>query len=183
MLVGLSLQKRNFKKMISTINHPKFSLKEVSLLLFCIILCFDLTAQHIHQENTKSIAQESLHRSDANNMEGKKTIIPQLLFSGLLFQNQEKKQTWYIPALFELFPPNTVEGFVSNLQVSFTQHLKNGKFFNLKPGLRYGFGNKRLQAQLAAQFYYNPSYKASVQLSGGRFVEQFNKEKYPKCTQ
>jgi hypothetical protein len=69
-----------------------------------------------------------------------------------------------------------VEGFVINPHISFTNHLTNGKFINLKPSLRYGFGNNRLQAQLSTLFYYAPSQKASIKLSGGRFVEQFNSE-------
>ncbi|OJJ13901.1 hypothetical protein BKI52_45315 [marine bacterium AO1-C] len=140
-------------------------------LWFCFLLIYtNAKAQAPNKENPQPDKQTQLQKSEHK----KRAIIPQILFSGILLQNQTQKQTWYIPSLFELFPPNTVEGFVTNLHLSFTQYLDQGKFYNLKPAIRYGWGNKRLQAQLAVQLYYNPSHKASVQLSGGRFVEQFN---------
>ncbi|HAS43122.1 MAG TPA: hypothetical protein DCS93_21760 [Microscillaceae bacterium] len=126
------------------------------------------------QNNTKSANQTSQPGTGQKSYNSKRSLIPQILFSGVLIQNQKQKQTWYIPSLFELFPANTIEGFATNLHLSFTQYLPGGRFYNLKPAVRYGWGNNRIQAQLAAQFYYKPSHKASVQLSGGRFVEQFN---------
>ena len=141
-----------------------------ALLLFSFAaFCNVLMGQEL--EKTTSMDSQEIEDSFNNNIK-----VRTLLFTGLLFENQEKKQTWYIPSLFELFPSNTVEGFVFNPNVSFTQYLQNGKFYNLKPGLRYGFGEKQLRGQLAAQLYYAPSKKASIQLSGGNFVEEFNPE-------
>jgi len=77
--------------------------------------------------------------------------IPQVLFSGVLLENKEKNQVWYIPNAFELFPANTVEGFVFNPQVKLTQNYEDGRFYTLTPNVRYGFGNERLQAQLKTQ--------------------------------
>ena len=154
--------------------------KLIGLASFGMVLCLKLPAQNVGDEYLQLITADSVPtiqtEEQTKEQNNKNFTMFNLLFSGLLFENQKKKQTWFIPSLFELFPPNTVEGFVSHLQVSFTQHLQDGKFFTLKPGLRYGVGNKRFQAQLAAQFYYAPSRYASIQLSGGRMVEQFNRE-------
>lgn len=157
-------------------NPFKNYIKATYLLLLSIIISFDLMAQDVGVENPKQDEQESLSGLNIKSENNIKTKIPQLLFKGILIQNQEKKQDWYIPSLFELLPPNTVEGFVINPKVSFTQHLEKGRFINLKPSIRYGFGSNRFYAQLSALFYYAPSRKTSVQLSGGRFVEQFSHE-------
>jgi len=157
--------------------HPfNTAFRETFLLLLLITITFGVSAQHVSVENPKQNEQEGFSNL---NSKGKKNIsvkIPSILFKGTLIQNQEKKQDWYIPPFFELLPPNTVEGFVINPNVSFTQHLEKGRFINLKPSIRYGFGDKALKTQLSTQFYYAPARKASIQLSGGRFVEQFNNE-------
>ncbi|GEM_PF-1797450 len=101
-----------------------------------------------------------------------KISVPQILFSGVLLQNEEKKQVWYIPNAFELFPANTVEGFVFNPQVRFTKNFEDGRFYSLTPNVRYGFGNERLQAQLKTQYFYNPKKNGLLELSGGRAIEQ-----------
>ena len=154
-------------------NPIKIYFKKTLLFLLSITISLGLMGQVVNTENPKQDEQESLSDSSKKN---NKIKILSLLFKGSLVQNQEKKQDWYIPSLFELLPPNTVEGIVINPNVSFTQYLEKGKFINLKPSLRYGFGSKQLKAQLSTHFYYAPSQKASIQLSGGRFVEQFNNE-------
>ncbi|MFK7757213.1 MAG: DUF5686 family protein [Flavobacteriales bacterium] len=103
-------------------------------------------------------------------------IVPQILFSGVLFENREKNQVLYVPNVFELFPANTVEGFVFNPQVKFTQNYEDGQFFSLNPNLRYGFGNERFQAQLKTQYFYNPKKNGLLELSGGRAIEQLYDE-------
>ncbi|GAB5551129.1 MAG: hypothetical protein Sapg2KO_07200 [Saprospiraceae bacterium] len=97
-----------------------------------------------------------------------------LLFSGVLFEHKKKRQFLYIPSLFELFLANTVEGFVFNPQLSFTQNAYDGRFYTLKPSLRYGFSNQRIQAKLETKYYYLRRFKAVFQISGGRSIEQIN---------
>jgi len=144
--------------------------------LFFFLLSLEATAQNPGKENKQSNEKAPIQKPDKKLDNDQRPIIPQILFSGVLIQNQQQKQVWYLPSLFELFPPNTVEGFVTNLGLSFTQYLPQGRFYNLKPTIRYGWGNQRIQAQLKTQLYYNPSLKASIQVLGGRFVEQFNQE-------
>lgn len=102
--------------------------------------------------------------------------VPQILFSGVLLEKQGKNQVWYVPNIFELFPANTVEGFVVNPQISFIQNYENGRFYRVTPNLRYGFGNERLQAQLKTQYFYNPKKNGLLELAGGRAIEQLYDE-------
>lgn len=138
------------------------------LLIFLCTLVFGQQSTEAYAIDTSNIeTEQSPIRS------GK---LQRLLFAGLAFQQTDKQRFWYVPSLFELFPANTVEGFVANPQVSFTQHLKDDRLYQLKPRLRYGFGNKRLQADLQAFFYYQPERKAYLQVAGGRTVQSFDKE-------
>jgi len=59
---------------------------------------------------------------------------------------------------------------------AFQVDVDDGKFYQLKPNVRYGFGNKKVQAKLTGQYHYQSAKKALWQFSGGRFVEQINSE-------
>ncbi len=137
-----------------------------------------LFAQPLNTDTTTSPALDSLPPASETTqnqaLPAQKWNIAQLLFSGTLIRNEKKNQTWYIPSLFEFIAPNTVEGMVVNLQTSFTQHLKEGKFYVLRPGLRYGFGNQQLQARLEAQYYYQPSRMALLKGGIGRYASHLN---------
>ncbi|WP_394746910.1 DUF5686 family protein [Spongiimicrobium salis] len=109
-------------------------------------------------------------QNPSEDVETKAIGVPNILFSGVLLQNE--MQAWYFPNAFEWFPANTVEGFVVNPQVKFTQKYQDDRFFSIHPNIRYGFGNKRFQAQLKTQYYYKPKRNAFFSLSGGRAVEQ-----------
>lgn len=161
-------------------NLFKENTKRLPLFLLAIVLSLYLSGQQTEQgpaplsdNDPKSLPTEM---EDAKNGEQNNTKIVNLLFSGVLIQQPTAKRTWYIPNLFDLFPANTVEGFVSNFKVSMTQHLHDDRFLRLTPEIRYGFGNNRLQARMAMEYYYHPARKASLQLSGGRFVEQIHEE-------
>lgn len=139
--------------------------KQVHLVIVCTIFVQALLAQNnaVDKNENKNTNQKNVRIA---------IDVPQILFSGVLFQNNQKRQVWYIPNVFELFPANTVEGFVFNPQVKLTQNFEDGRFYSIAPNLRYGFGNERPQAELKTHFFYNPKRKASLQLSGGRAVEQ-----------
>ncbi len=133
--------------------------------IYVVIACI-FFAQALQAQNG-----EVPQRKKANSIS-----VPQILFSGVLFENQEKNRVWYVPNVFELFPANTVEGFVVNPQVSFTQNYEDGRFVRVAPNVRYGFGNERLQAQLKTQYFYNPKKNGLLELSGGRAIEQLYDE-------
>ncbi|MEM6380090.1 MAG: DUF5686 family protein, partial [Bacteroidota bacterium] len=80
----------------------------------------------------------------------------------------------YVPDIFELFPANTVEGFVFNPQLTFTQNAYDGRFYTLKPSLRFGVPGQGIQAKIDATYYYWRRYKAILEIGGGQFVEQIN---------
>ncbi len=117
--------------------------------------------------------QELKHKKDELE-NSNKTTFGQIVFAGILVQNEEKKQSLYISPIIDALQFNTVEGFVTDLGVSYTKYLPEKKFLNLKPRLRYGFGNNHLRAKLDLEYYYTPSRYASIKVSGGKFVEQLN---------
>jgi hypothetical protein len=122
------------------------------------------------------VEKDTLNSIQQSEVSSNQSLIPQVLFSGLLYRNTDKKRVWYIPNAFEQFPANTVEGFVLNPQIKFTQKFSGKKFISLRPNLRYGFGNARFQAKISSLFFIAPKRKATIAVSGGRGVEQLYAE-------
>lgn len=125
-----------------------------------------------------TLAQDPSAHSSNDSSENKLTYIKvnlaQVFFGGVLFQNSSVDKTIYVPGVFELVQFNTVEGAVFNPKISITKQLREGKFYAIKPNLRYGFGSKRIYGKLATSYYYNPSRFGSLVLNGGKFVKQFD---------
>ncbi|MEM9327337.1 MAG: DUF5686 family protein [Bacteroidota bacterium] len=98
----------------------------------------------------------------------------QTLFSGTLLPIDADNRTWYINPVFDMFQFNTIEGFVFNPRVSLTQQLEEGKFYAIKPNLRYGASSQTVYGKLQALYQYNPSRSGSLVFNGGHFTEQFD---------
>lgn len=130
------------------------------------ILSFSLFAQESQVENLDTTKTE--HRDSSN------TSIGRSIFAGILLHNKQKQQSLYISPLIDLFQFNTIEGFTTQLSGSYTKHLKSHRFYALKPKFRYGFGNQSFHSQVSFEHYYDPSRFASIEVSGGKFVEQLN---------
>lgn len=169
-----SLPSKANRQFICSMNSKSIDMKSTAVYkgLFYLLLVLSLTGEVLFAQNTNPTAADK----HAEGMETNHIRVPNVLFSGVLLRNQEKNQTWYFPNVFEWFPANTVEGFVVNPQVKFTQHYNDGRFVSITPNVRYGFGNERLQAQLKIQHFYSPSKNAVLSLSGGRAMEQLYNE-------
>lgn len=143
-------------KSIITIKNSSY------VLVFFLMMIQIANAQYIHKK-TGSLR---------NNFSKIKNVV----FAGKLLNNEEKNQAIYIPSLFELFPANTVEGFVFNPKVKFTQNFNDERFYSITPNVRYGFGSKRFHAQLQTQYFYSVKHQGILEFSGGRIITQLNKE-------
>ncbi len=71
------------------------------------------------------VEKDTLNSIQQSEVSSNQSLIPQVLFSGLLYRNTDKKRVWYIPNAFEQFPANTVEGFVFRLSLHKSFQAKN----------------------------------------------------------
>ena len=145
-------------------------MKSLSIIKWVLTLFIFIVIVPVLKAQTALMANDSL--SDKNQMS--KPGVMQVLSNGVLIPGETKERIWYIAPLFDVFQYNTVEGFVFNPRVSFTRHLSDGKFYAIKPNLRYGFGAKKPYGKLSGTYYYNPDQLGSVEISGGTFVAQFD---------
>ena len=133
--------------------------------IFILLLCFVFTAKAQNIDNESQVSNTDIEEETSFN-------ILQVVYGGVLLNQDKKNRTYFLPGIFEWFPANTVEGFAINPQVKITQKLDGGRFLSLFPSVRYGVGNGRFQAGLESQYYYNPERSAFLSVSGGRKLEQ-----------
>lgn len=104
--------------------------------------------------------------------------VTKFLLSGVTFQNRAKQTSLFVLPLTELFSYNTIEGFVINTRVTFTQKLDtfadNRRSFSITPEYRYGFGNKHANFNLVTIYRFGKKHSHSVMVGGGSDVFQFN---------
>lgn len=138
-----------------------------SLLVYGLIICLLLLSNNLKAQTpqSESVKVEHIAKRDSINLQS-------VVLGGLLILDDKNERDYFIPDAFEQFPVNTVEGFVFNPQVNMTQRLDSGKFYSLYPRLRYGFGNNRFQADVAAEYLYNSERRSVLSIAGGRSIEQ-----------
>lgn len=100
---------------------------------------------------------------------------PTDLISGYTYRNSNDKIFLSTNPLPDLLQFNTVEGYVINPKMRLTKWFENKDEINFSPGLRYGFGSKRLYANASLSYDYDKVKSASVTITGGSGVQQYNK--------
>lgn len=146
----------------------QIEMKRLNLTKVVLVLTLLVTYQNLFAQGADSTSSSENKQMKMN--------VPQLLFRGGVVPDDSRNRSWFISPVFDLFQYNTVEGFVFNPRVSMTQQLKDGKFYAIKPNLRYGFGSERLYGKVAAIYSYNPTRFGSLMLNWGKFIQQFDQQ-------
>ena len=89
--------------------------------------------------------------------------------------NRKKKMIFEYPSFLSTVQYNTVEGWVANLAPTI-RHWGDTGAYRIEPILRYGFGNKHLQASVAVSKSIGKNYRKrwGVTVSGGKAIAQIN---------
>ncbi len=96
---------------------------------------------------------------------------------GYTHHSSFKERYYHFPNLLQLFQYNTIEGFVPEISVNFTQQRKEKTVYRVSPSVRYGFSNKRFQSQIEGFYVFDNKYNHLVVGGFGRYVYQFNSTK------
>ncbi|MEJ7740162.1 MAG: DUF5686 and carboxypeptidase regulatory-like domain-containing protein [Chitinophagaceae bacterium] len=142
-----------------------------------------LEAEEI-KDYLKKDSLESIRKSprylDSLDRKRNKISMTGLLFTGLTFTKQRKLETYSLVSLLNSVTFNTAEGFVVNLEGSYTRRLDSSqfvpRFFSITPKIRYGFSNRHLNAGVLTNYSFGKTYASSVRFSGGKDVFQFNNQ-------
>lgn len=107
-----------------------------------------------------------------------KVTVMGLLFSGLNFSREKKRENWSFDPLFENVNFNTVEGLSLRLHGTYSKRIDSlpasRRRLYVAWGLRYGFSNSRFNAHLTTRYSFGKKLFNSIEVSGGKRVFQFN---------
>ena len=172
--VNQGFQKKHFNNEIVRV-EPKSNQKDSSYwsLTRPIPLTLDEVQDYRLKDSLRLVKDSKPYRDSVDRKSNKITPV-NILVTGKTIRNSFKQQSWNFPPLVQMLQYNTVEGFTTNLSVRYTKRYDDFKYYRINPELRYGFGNERFNARINLRYYYEPLKFASIELGGGRFVEQLN---------
>jgi hypothetical protein len=121
-----------------------------------------LTAQEVKDYHKKDSVQ-ALRESKAyiDSVDSEKNKFSPLGYAISGYNNIDRytgRSIRFFP-LYETLFFNTVEGWGLNLKAAYTQTFKNRQSYTIVPNVRYGFGNKMLNANLSGTYLYDPSHQ------------------------
>ncbi|QQL48924.1 DUF5686 and carboxypeptidase regulatory-like domain-containing protein [Mucilaginibacter ginkgonis] len=78
---------------------------------------------------------------------------------GYAWTDRYAGRSFYLNPLYETLFYNTVEGFGINLKGFYTQFYNDRRSFTISPAVRYGFSNKKLEANVHLTYNYDPLHQ------------------------
>ena len=120
------------------------------------------------------VIRESKDYKDSVDRKGNKLTSGNVFVSGYTRRNSFLEKSFHIDPITQAVQYNTVEGPVLNIDAVFRKDLSRERRYEIKPTIRYGFGNDRLNAKLNLGYRFDRTRFSSIETTFGRFVEQFN---------
>lgn len=100
-----------------------------------------------------------------------------LIAAGYTYHWSFKERYLTFPNLTQLLQFNTIEGLVPEISLTFTQNRKRQLVYRINPAIRYGFSNRKFQAQIEGLYMLDRKYDHFLTGGFGRYVYQFNEAK------
>ena len=133
-------------------------------------------------ETTDFIKKDSLEQAkkdpkylDSLDKKNNKLNLFKILITGQNFNNTKSNITYKIdPLLVSTFQFNTVEGWVTNLELEYLKQYSNRKTLQITPTFRYGFSNKHFNPSVLTRYTFGKKYFNSISLNFGSNVYQFD---------
>jgi hypothetical protein len=97
-----------------------------------------------------------------------------LLFSDLAWKSTNKRNLILFDPILPAFFYNTVEGGGINYGINFISYTKEGKYWSVKPRIRYGINNNELNSDISLSWLYNPKKRGIVDFSAGSTYMDLN---------
>ena len=131
-----------------------------------------------HKKDSLELVRKDPRYLDSLSRKRNKPSVTSILFAGQTFSRAKSRTTFQIDPLIRSIQFNTVEGWVTNLRVSWFKRLDtipgSGRSINVIPTIRYGFSNGHLNAHLAVNYNMGKKYPSSINVSGGKRIYQLN---------
>lgn len=97
-----------------------------------------------------------------------------LLLNGYTYFNSYEERYINFPTLLEGVQYNAIEGLALNLEFSYQKRNKRMTSYQIRPGLRYGFSNQKIQAKIEGFKRFDQKKSESLFGGLGRYIYQVN---------
>lgn len=136
-----------------------------------------LEVKDYHEKDSMQVIKESKPYRDSVDAKRNKLGIAEILYGGYTYRNSYRKERFSFQPLISTLQYNTVEGVVTDLSLNYRKRYESRRYFTIDPSFRYGFSNKRFQSKLRTSYRFAPKSFGTVWVEGGRYVEQFSRQK------
>ncbi|SOD18897.1 DUF5686 and carboxypeptidase regulatory-like domain-containing protein [Pedobacter xixiisoli] len=89
------------------------------------------------------------------------------------YRSYNRKSVTYDPVATSVFF-NTVEGLALKYAVNWRQGFEDGRYYTIKPEVRYGFANERFNANIKSRYLFDASRNGSIAVGFGSEVANLN---------
>ncbi len=89
---------------------------------------------------------------------------------GYQHYNRDTRTSVYINPIYDLIYYNTVQGWSINPKFTYLKGFNNRQSISITPSVRYGFSEKKIDANASISFNYDPDHKGYWFLRGGSDV-------------
>ncbi|MBK0383387.1 hypothetical protein I5M32_10480 [Pedobacter sp. SD-b] len=176
---------KNFRTGVNPDSLKRFSKNEIvkddSSAYHADILKKDRGVYLTLQERLSYQYQDTLKKEKdltlaADSLDGltKKVQIFPLLFSDLIWKSDKKKEAIFFDPIVPAFFYNTVEGAGISYGIKIVQYANDGKYWSVRPKIRYGLSNKELNSDVSLSWLYKPKKRGVLNFSAGSTYRDLN---------
>jgi hypothetical protein len=133
-----------------------------------------------NKEVKSYVKRDSINKAEAK-PENKDSVIKaekrfkiKHLVTGNTYKYRNSNSGFYYSGLLGAIDFNTVDGWAIENKFSYYKNPKSGRNFSITPILRYAFEREEVNAKVAMYFKYNAKKKRSIDINGGRFIQDFS---------
>lgn len=130
---------------------------------------------YVTKDSIQEIRQSKTYLDSIDAKNNKFNILN--IITGYSYSNSYENKRFEISSPLNSIGFNTVQGFNSNLKISYTKQIDEyRKYFNLSGQINYGYSDDKPRAEFNAYFKLNNIKKPTFYFSAGTALSQFNRD-------
>ncbi|OAQ40394.1 hypothetical protein A5893_05450 [Pedobacter psychrophilus] len=138
-----------------------------------IFLTLQERLSYAYEDSLNQFRKDEIESDSLSGLSKKVRLFP-LFFSDLVWKSKSKKNLILFDPIFPAFFYNTVEGAGLSYGVNFLSFSKDGKYWSIKPRVRYGLSNNELNSDVSLSWLYKPKSRGLVNFSAGSTYRDLN---------
>ena len=136
-------------------------------------LTFEETENYTKKDSVSRLKASKKYMDSVDNVKNKFNLLQILITPYVYYNSYNKKSITYDP-LFKSVFYNTIEGVALRYAVSLRQGFNDGRYYSVRPEVRYGFSNRHFNGNIQAKYFYDPIKNGMISFGFGSEVANLN---------